>query len=814
MKLSNSFDVAMVRRPVAAFAILLAGTVLGAPQIVLAQDQPQSVDNEAAADSGESQAQGIQDIVVTAQFRSQRVQDTPLAITALDSALLESRGVTNFTEVGEQAPNVVIKPAGSVYGPAAQVFIRGIGQGDTNFALEPGVGVYIDDVYYSTVFGSIFDLVDLDRVEILRGPQGTLAGKNSIGGTVKLYSARPDNEFGGYVEGTLGSFDRVGLRGSVNIPIVADKLAFRVAGVAQRSQGYVTSYDYECLHPGSGVPSSQTNAHSCVIGHEGGQDYYGLRGTLLWTPNENVDVTIIADHTVDRSEPAATVLTAADSRGRAFLNGVAFDSKFVTAGTYMNYATYANPGGIYSQSVTLPATDYALDRYNNLKEWGVSGRVEARLSDTLTLTSITAYRQYHGQFSSDADESPFNFQLVFNDFRHKQVSQEMRLSGTSFGTALDWTIGGFFFKANDRTGGRVFYPTTFDTLLDDPVEARSVSGFAHATLHLTDRLNLTGGVRYSDEKKDYVYNRTDPNTGSPPPALAAIDGVGASFSGHRFDYKVNVDFHPTDDVMLYGQISTGYRSGGINPRPFWSNQVVAFSPETLTAFELGFKSQFADRAVTINGAVFLNKYDNILVGTNTRYVNPNIPIDEDPSSPGYNPSAGTFPSAVVINGGRADLKGFELETVLRPISGFSIDASLSYLSFKFTDLSVAALASGLTLNTKRPFTPEWKWNIGAQYEANLGSFGTLTPRFDISFQDDMFTSSAQNVYSSLDSYVLANARVTWGSNDGRTKVSLAVTNLFDKYYYLNKFETYNISGIALGQPGRPREWRLTLKREF
>lgn len=814
MKVCNTLGAGKTGLTSAKFvAILLAGASVLTAAPAFAQDG----DDAASAKASDNQASDNVDpneILVTAQFRSQNVQDTPLAITALNAELLEARGVENITQVGEQAPNVVIKPAGSVYGPASQIFIRGIGQGDTNFALEPGVGVYIDDVYYSTVFGTIFDLVDLDRVEILRGPQGTLAGKNSIGGTVKLFSAKPNNDFGGYLEATLGSFDRQGIRGSINIPIVKDKLALRVAGVAQRSTGYVTSYDYACLNPGSGVPTSKTNASSCVIGHEGGQDYYGVRGTLQWNVTDDVDVTIIADRTVDQSEPAATVATTIQSRGRAFLNGVPFDDKFVTGGTYMNYATYSDPGGIYSPTVTRPASSYALERHNNLIDWGVSGKIEARLSDEVTLTSITAHRQYHGQFSSDADESPFNFQLVFNDFRHKQFSQEVRLSGSSLGGAVDWTVGGFYFKANDRTGGRVYFPTVFDTLLDDPIESTSVSGFAHASWHITDRLNLTGGVRYSDEKKDYVYNREDPNTGLPPPSLAAISGVGTTFKGDRFDYKVNVDFSPIDDVMVYAQVSTGYRSGGINPRPFYSNQVVSFKPETLTAYEVGFKTQFADRAITLNGALFLNKYQDILLGTNRPYVNPDMPIDEDPTSPTYNPAAGTFPSTVIVNGGQADLKGFELETQLRPIEGLSIDASLSYLEFKFTKLSAQAIASGVTLATKRPFTPAWKWNFGIQYEADLGDLGSLTPRFDITFQDDMFTGAPQNAYNSLDSYTLANARLTWRGSDRQTTVSLAVSNLFDKYYYLNKFETVAISGIALGQPGRPREWRLTLKREF
>lgn len=240
------------------------------------------------------ESSGLQEIVVTAQFRETRLQDTPIAITAMNAELLEARNVTSITQIGEQAPNVTIKPAGSVYGPASQVFIRGIGQGDTNFALEPGVGVYIDDVYYSTVFGTVFDLVDLDRVEILRGPQGTLAGKNSLGGALKLFSRQPGNEFEGSIEANAGQFDRMGLRGSVNLPLVMDRLALRLAAVARYSDGYVTSMDYGCLYPASGVPSFRTSK-SCKVGSEGGQQYFGLRGALRWTPADAVTVTITGD---------------------------------------------------------------------------------------------------------------------------------------------------------------------------------------------------------------------------------------------------------------------------------------------------------------------------------------------------------------------------------------------------------------------------------------------------------------------------------------------------------------------------------------
>ena len=172
------------------------------------------------------------DIVVTAQFRAQKLQDAPLAITALTGEMLEARGQTSIADVGDQAPNVTLRQAPATYGPAVVAYIRGVGQRDTSFALEPGVGLYIDDVYLPTLHGSLLDLIDLDRVEILRGPQGTLAGQNSIGGAIKLYSKKPDGNGGGYVQATYGSYNRVELRGAANFTVVPDQLFARISGTA------------------------------------------------------------------------------------------------------------------------------------------------------------------------------------------------------------------------------------------------------------------------------------------------------------------------------------------------------------------------------------------------------------------------------------------------------------------------------------------------------------------------------------------------------------------------------------------------------
>jgi iron complex outermembrane receptor protein len=226
-----------------------------------------------------AEAATVGEVVVTAQFRAQNLQNTPLAITAESAAMMEARSQTSVVDIAKQAPNVTIEPAPQGFGNSAIFSIRGITQTDFNFAMEPGVGTYIDDVYYSTVFGSLFDLLDLDRVEILRGPQGTLAGQNSIGGAVKLYSKKPDASQGGYVEATTGSLGRLDMRAGADIVLAPDKLFLRVSGISERRSGYVTRYDYACTHPGSGYPSYSSTTN-CELGKEGGIDEKALRAAL------------------------------------------------------------------------------------------------------------------------------------------------------------------------------------------------------------------------------------------------------------------------------------------------------------------------------------------------------------------------------------------------------------------------------------------------------------------------------------------------------------------------------------------------------
>jgi len=220
-------------------------------------------------DSGSpSSSDLLQEVVVTAQFRQQRLQDTPIAVTAVNAAMLEARGDTNLVDVSNQAPNVNLRETGGAFGPGMSAYIRGVGQADFDPALEPGVGLYIDDVYYPSLTGTNFDLLDLDRVEILRGPQGVLGGRNSEGGAIKLYSQKPNDIDGGSIQAAWGSRNLIEFRGVGNMALIKDTLFLRVSAVDKKQDGYVTRYDYGCLFPTSGIPSSSPQSRRGVPGRE------------------------------------------------------------------------------------------------------------------------------------------------------------------------------------------------------------------------------------------------------------------------------------------------------------------------------------------------------------------------------------------------------------------------------------------------------------------------------------------------------------------------------------------------------------------
>ena len=777
--------------------------------------------------AGNDAGEALQEVVVTAQFRQTKLQDTPIAITAVTANMLEARSQTDITQVANQAPNVTLTSTASAFGPGVTAYIRGIGQNDTSFALEPGVGMYIDDVYYSTVLGTDFELLDLDRVEILRGPQGTLAGMNSIGGAVRLYSKKPGDDTDGFLEATVGSLSRHDFRGGANFTLVKDQLYVRITGLSKSRDGYVDRVDYACAHPGSNVPSSVINSSSdCKLGTYGGQNTQAMRAQLRWLPAEGLEINLAGDITDDRSDLAPTVLRGLPAGGYTFPNGAKVDSSFFPSAShpYVSYATFcASPAtnALETHSFCVPAN-------NSFKGKGLSANIAWNAPADMILKSITSYREYDNGFGADADETPYDYQTLYNHFTHYQFSQELRLSGSALGDAIDWTAGGYYFHSTSVIGGRIDIPTSFDMTPHDPVVLKNESGFAHAVWHATSRVNVTGGYRYTSESKDYTfYRRVATNQAVVPPSLVGIDGLHSRYEGSHSDYKLSVDYHFTPAVMGYVQWSTGFRGGGVAPRPFFANQGVSFKPETLDAYEAGLKSDLFDRSLRVNLSAFVNNYKDIILSPLSSYFNPNLPVDNNPADVLYNPNTppffGTFPSAVPQNAGKARFKGVELEAEWHPTRGFSMDLSASWIQFNFTQLApgVESVAHGgtcisgcISLTDPWVYTPKWKASSGAQYEFRLPKGSSLTARVDVNYQDKMYTRIPITSASVVHAYTVSNARLMWHSASDTWDAAVEVTNLANRVYYTNALDLSAIGGVVTGNIAPPREWGLTLRHNF
>lgn len=739
------------------------------------------------------EAQGSTEIVVTAQFREQRLQDTPLAITAVDSALLAARNQDDIEEVARQAPSVTLNEMGGAYGASMGASIRGIGQFDFNPAYEPGVGLYVDDVYYPTLTGANFDLLDLERVEILRGPQGTLTGRNSIGGAIKLFSKKPSAVPSAFVEGSYGSRNRLELRGGVNFPI-ADNLFARLSAVHKEQDGYVDQIDYGCANPGNpeGIPS-QTAAADCVVDKLGEVNYSGVRGSVLFEPVDAVEFLVIADYQRANRTSAAEVPIVATGDAANFL-----------CGRFCTYASWFMPA--------LGQTgDWNSGNENLFKGWGVSGHLEVELSDSLQLQSITAYREYNNKWGTDDDFTPTLTRSAagYNDLDFWFVSQELRLNG-EIGDLVDWTLGGFYSdqRSTYYTVQDIRYivpglPLQFQG--NDPINADSKAAFATVIVHPTDALTLTGGIRYTDEHKDYTFRRRNLDGTTPltpdPFGLGPLEGLTSNYDGDRWDWRVSADYRFSPAVLAYATVGTGFKGGGITARPFIPQHAIegTFGPETVTSYEAGLKTDLFGRLVRFNVAAFYNQYQDI-----------QLPLSDCSAY-------GGGPCAVVANAGDGDIWGFEAELFAEPIEGLMIDSSLSLLDSEFKTISPAV---GTSTTLDDPIvSPKTTFSAGAQYRVDLGTAGSITPRFDVAYRGKTFAGHGLDVvstdYQYVPSYWLGNARLTWRNMDEDLEVALEVTNVFDEYYQPFRFDAvYAFAGTAYAQVGAPREWRVSLRKDF
>ena len=801
-------------------ALLLAAlmSAAGVP-VALAQQAPATSDQP---------SEGLQEVVVSAQRRTENLQTTPIAITAITAASLEARNLDNISDVGAYVPNAVIAPLGAGWGSTMAAFIRGVGLGDNILSFEPGVPIYVDDVYIGRPQGSIFDLLDLERVEILRGPQGTLFGKNAEAGTIRLISVKPRGDNTGSVSLTYGKFNRVEARGMADVSLVDDFLYARFSFSSKKADGYFKNFDYVCAN-GAGslgsMPPAIAPGSNCVTATEGDENVQSGRAAFRFLLGTGIEFNLIADLTVQNQQGPADKYTVIDgtnglnaawgaltyaglgkpTAGPAAYIGkpIAYDSRFITNNFYSGYSQYG----------TDPISGRNVPNIDNLNHWGLSGTLDWKLSDDLTVKSVTAFREFRNQYGRDSDGSPLSENSTYDDAFHQQFSQEVTLTGKA--GPLDWATGAFYYSANDSDRGYdVLYPCTAQDPVvciheqDDYVSQTTTNWafFAHGVWHLTDAFSVTGGARYTSDEKDATITITnfDPSGGP----FTNVNGQYVPITASHTDYDVSFNYQWTRDLMTYLRYSTGFKGGGFSPRPADALQTVPFRPEFLKTAEAGVKSEFLNRTIRVNGDFFYSRYLDQQTFAQQ--------LDADGVNWFREENAGT-----------ARIWGLEGELQAEPIDGLRVDSSFGYVNYQLlSNGGNALLFTGNNCNGETcysPRTPKLTLALGVQYGLPIAG-GTLTPRLDWTYQSKIYFVTNNGCFTETSSlgcgsgaqgaYGLLSARLTWQPQGKKWEVSAWGRNLTDIQYFYGKLSLISFFGREQGNPAPPLEWGLTFKRNF
>jgi iron complex outermembrane receptor protein len=730
---------------------------------------------------------GSAPIIVTAQRRAQNIQDVPISITAFSEAELEARSANDVADAIAFAPNVA-STAGPNGGDDGGFFIRGVGQLDNSIAVDPGVGVYIDEVYIARLQASSIDLLDIERIEVLRGPQGTLFGRNTIGGAVSVVTQTPSfDEVSGRVRLIYGARDRVEAAGSINLPI-SGNAAVRASLFTRHQDGF-----------GENVYTGDTF---------GDVEDYGGRLKFRIQPGDRLDINLSADYLIGRGSPSHQVLRAYNPR----------------AGITVPLPPPAGPTfipGVSPTGVPLPAgvgEDRSSDRSlnfasvpaeNDIDNGGVSLNVRAELSDNLLLRSITAWRSYEEQTFNDFDATGFVLYDTFNEIDQEQFSQELQLAG-EISDAVEFLLGAYYFEEEvyNRielcTGSNAprLVERCLQSLNDIWLDVESFAVFGQASYSVTDSLEVFAGARWTEETKrqsfESILDNTDgvptrlPPFVMPPPGQirVALPFTTVEDTFDAFTPKFGVNWEVTPDLNVYASFSQGFKSGGFTGRP--SNaQIDPYDPETVDSYELGFKSNLFGDDLRISGAVFHSDYSDIQLLV-------------------FTPISGLFETR---NAGDAEIRGFELEANGRIGDRFTFYTGIGHLDAGYTSLSPQV--ANITLDTPLPLTPSWTYAVGTEYRQPLGqTAGELRLRADFNYRDDVSFQLEADPLEVQGGYSILNLRATWVSPNRNFDVAVFGTNVTDEEYFTNAQDTLAGNGTAFAGVGDPAEWGIEVNLRF
>ena len=771
------------RRTQMAAIALIAPWMASAAQAQQAEQAPQA---EGAA------SEGLTEIIVTAQKRAESLQDTPLAISAINAEMIEQRGITSVAALGSAAPNLIITETPSATANPS-ISIRGIVDNDPILTADPAVGLYVDGVIVGRSAGALFDMMDLERVEILRGPQGTLYGRNTTGGAVNLISAKPSKDFGGRLQVGYGSFDEYMVKALIDTGELGDTgLALKLGYYHSQRNGTVDNLlePSDKRDPGA----RNTDAVRAAVRFDKGTGF-------------------TADYVFDSS----------DRNGRAN----AFQLRAIRP-DILQYLSFSPAfGGTAPQVSQDRLSQIRLDRDGNAhdKVQGHSLTLNLEIGDA-TLRSITGYRKWDNvSESSDLDGNgglvgflvspailvppnafipqgigPIDLFHTSNERHQKQFSQEFNLIG-SIGDEFDYVLGAYYFRERatevNPQGFTLVLPSpvpipiapgvnlnsfgvNLDTLLSYRHISRSVAAFSQLTWKpaaLDGRLSITGGIRYTEDKKHLTQAA---------PAPTAPRDLTRKFN--RLNWLANISYDWSDDIMTYARVSTGYKAGGFNARAADNN---GFNPEDLVSYEIGFKSELFDRRVRFNVAAFHAIYDDLQV---QQFL------------------AGTGGAAsTTVNAAKATYTGIEAELQAQITDGLTVDGSFGYTDRKYKRFTfvdpMTGVATDISDVAKFQYSAAMTANVGAQYETELGNFGKLIARADWSYRSKVYWHPVNpfNAEISDGGVGLLSARLSIADiavGGAKASISLWGKNLTKEDYLLSgiDFGSLGFAGVMYGDP--------------
>ncbi|MGH8061400.1 MAG: TonB-dependent receptor [Pseudoxanthomonas sp.] len=697
-------------------------------------------------------------ITVTARKREETLQEVPVAVTAFTSETLDKLNVRDISDLDAQVPNLTIYAArGS--SSTATAYIRGVGQADPLWGVDPGVGIYLDDVYIARPQGALLDVFDVGRIEVLRGPQGTLYGKNTIGGAIKYISRGLPTETEGFAQISVGNYNQLDAKAAIGGSIGgADSgLRGRVAVASMNRDGFGTN-----TYTDQEVSDKEINAARFQLGAYAGDDF---------------DVQFALDWMDDQSGVRGAKMLAPNPLAPAY-----------------------------------PPTDDRYDIRSGMKNIndtvmkGASATVNWRPSDNWAFKYVIAKRESDTETNIDFDTTPLTLVDVRAFYSDSQVSHELQANYDGGGRARG-VMGIYAF--NGDAGGQVlnhFFNPLGAVGLTNPlfgdtqgvVNTKSFAVYADWTFDLTDKLKLDAGVRYTDEDKHAIalnrfYTGLDYNT-----SWGTAANFNKTVNFKNVSPKISLDYQITPDIMVYGLASRGFKSGGFNIR---ANTTAVprsgepFDDESVDSFEIGSKMGFFDQKLFLNLAAFHNVYKDIQLSVFTSYTLPG----------GGSSFFGDF-----TNAGKGTVNGLEVEYQWLPTKNWLISGNLAWLDAKYDEF----ITAGVNVADSQRFTnaPEYSGALNVEYRTDLANGGNLSARVGYSYQSEVWPTTDLSPAIMQGGYGLVGAGVIWKVNDS-WQFSLQGSNLTDEEY---RTTGYNIAayGVLTGFYGAPRQYTLTARYDF